>query len=362
MSFKVLIVDDSRVERHYLSGLLKRLGAETDAAECCDAGVEKACTNEYDMLFIDYFMPESDGVHTLNEIRCADGSLNAAVPAIALGTADPFSGDDFFLEQGFTNYIEKPIDHELLHAALLLYLPPEKRGEVVRSEAASQPGREEQGSALDGYDWLNEIQELSVADGLKNCGSEEGYLSALEIFYNSIPSMSDEIEGYYTGGDWKSYTIKVHALKSSARIIGLAGLSEQARLLEAAGDGEDMDYINAHTAEMLELYRSYRDKLGRLGGGEGEKNDDEKPAAEPDFLEDAFSSLDEFAGQMDYDLVEMVISSLEEYRLEPEDKAIFDEVNRAFMELDWNGIRSASQKYISRIYGSGGNDQSGGQG
>ncbi len=348
MSIKVLVVDDSRVERNYLAGLLERLGTQTCTASDCDESVVCACEHEFDIMFIDYFMPDADGVHTLKEIRSDERSLNRETPALALGVADPVLGEDFFLMQGFSNYLEKPVDYEMLHAALLLYLAEDKRKELAAGDKAAAAAK----SILP--EWLGEIQELNTDNGVKNCGNEEGYMSALTIFFGSIKKMSDEIQGYYDSENWDDYTIKVHALKSSARIIGLADLSELAKQLEAAGDARDLGFIRSNTGELLSQYRSYSDKLARLSGDDGgdDEKEDTRPLADRDFLEDAFTSLEEFAGQMDYDLVEMVMTSLEEHRLEPEDKEIYDAVNEAFLALDWNGIKAAAHRYIERLYGS----------
>jgi CheY-like chemotaxis protein len=346
----VLVVDDSKVERNYLAGLLGKLGISADVAENCGTGVDKCCEKQYDLIFIDYFMPDADGVHALKEIRTVTGTRNSDTPAVALGTADPVLGDDFFVMQGFVNYLEKPVDHELLHASLLLYLSEMKRAEL--GHALSEA--EQADSIIPG--WLRGIEELDTEAGVKNCGSEEGYMSALGIFYNSIDNMSHEIQSYYDSGNLIDYTIKVHALKSSARIIGLADLSELAKSLEAAGDSGDMDMINNETENLLTWYRSYKQKLARLSGG-GEDSD--KPPAEQEFLEDAFSSLEEFAGQMDYDMVEMVINSVDEYKLEPEDQEIFDAVNDAFMSLDWNRLKASAHRYIDRIYGNTDSEDSG---
>lgn len=354
MSVNVLIVDDSKVERMYLAGLLERLGAVPDITENCDEAVLRACEEQYDIMFIDYFMPDSDGVHTLKEIRRNEQSINKETPAVALGTADKNFGEDFFITEGFTNYIEKPVNNALLHAALILYLPEEKRNELGRTAEAEEEKTEE---AAAGLSWLDEVDEISVEDGIKNCGSEEGFVSALEIFYDSIGAMSDEIEGYYKNEDWKNYTIKVHALKSSARIIGAADLSELAKQLEAAGDGGDLDFIHKETEHLLSWHRSFRDKLKHLGGEEEKEDESEKPLAERDFLEDAFSSLVEFAAQMDYDLVEMVIEQFSEYRLEPKDKEYFDKVNTAFAALDWNAIGSAAESYIEELYKDSGGEE-----
>ena len=246
MSVNVLVVDDSKVERMYLAGLLERLGVQSDTAESSEEAVLRACEEPFDMFFIDYFMPDADGVHALKEIRSNESTLNAETPAVALGTADPVLGEDFFIMQGFVNYLEKPVGFEMLHAALLLYLPEEKRAEIGNGELTVDGG--EQDSVI--LRWLSDIPEMNVADGVKNCGSEEGFMSALEIFFKSVGKMSDEIQGYYDSGNWTDYTIKVHALKSSARIIGLAELSELARQLEAAGDAKDLGFIHDNTGNM----------------------------------------------------------------------------------------------------------------
>ncbi len=356
MSIHALVVDDSSVERMYLSTLLERLGIEVTEAENSDKCRIKAAEQKYDIMFIDYFMPDADGVHALKEIRNSGGSLNINTPAIALGTADPMLNDNFFILQGFDNYIEKPVNYEMLHASLLLYLRGEKRDEFAEDDKAS-PYEQTDDNVLTLPEQLYSIDGLNIDEGLRNCGSEDGYLSALAIFCNSAGKNADEIQGYYNTEDWENYTIKVHALKSSARIIGLIELSECAKQLEEAGNSGDIDFIRENTDKLLILYRSFTEKLKWLSESDGTEDDDDKPLADQDFLEDAFTSLEEFGGQMDYDMVETVITSVEEYRLPPDIKNIFDEVNEAFMNLDWNGIKVAAHRYVEMIYGDNNNKE-----
>ena len=54
--------------------------------------------------------------------------------------------------------------------------------------------------------------------------------------------------------DYPNYTIFVHALKSTAKMIGANDLSEKARLLEQAGKDGDIDYIRSHHDEMIQEY------------------------------------------------------------------------------------------------------------
>ena len=52
--------------------------------------------------------------------------------------------------------------------------------------------------------------------------------------------------------NYENYTIKVHALKSSARLIGAIGLSQKAEALEMAGKEGNIEYIRKHNDEAID--------------------------------------------------------------------------------------------------------------
>lgn len=144
--------------------------------------------------------------------------------------------------------------------------------------------------------WLLESGILDTAAGIENCGGKEEYLGIIIRFFETLEEKANEIESFYNSGDIKKYTIKVHALKSSARIIGAADLSEKARLLEAAGNENDIEYIKENTGELLKDYRA----LGNIYVSDNK--DDEKenlPEKAFDMLVDAYSGISEFSEAMD---------------------------------------------------------------
>lgn len=103
--------------------------------------------------------------------------------------------------------------------------------------------------------WLYKLPEIEVTAGLRNCGSVKGYLSVLSVFHKTAKAKEEEIRRLYETGDVKGYTVKVHALKSSARIIGAGRLSGLARDLEEAGKKGDLDFIRENTEKMLAMFR-----------------------------------------------------------------------------------------------------------
>ena len=148
-------------------------------------------------------------------------------------------------------------------------------------ESAETPGNDIDKSILDEMpgddnggsmpEWLTKIRDIDIEKGVSGMGSVESYLSVLGTFRKTAGDKADEIEKLYADGDIENYTIKVHALKSSARIIGADELSEMARRLELAGKEGDTDTISRDTNELLRVYRELRNRLAPLDVNEEKK-------------------------------------------------------------------------------------------
>ena len=128
----------------------------------------------------------------------------------------------------------------------------------------------------------------------------------------------------------------MHALKSSARIIGAAGLAELAAALEDAGNREDRGFIDENTNKLMSDYESFKDKLWRIKNDEA--SDEEKEPIPKDVLDDAYSALNDCIPQMDYDAVEMILEELSEYILPDEDKDNIGRLSDMLKVFDWDGM------------------------
>ncbi len=185
------------------------------------------------------------------------------------------------------------------------------------------------------FDYLKEIEGISVSDGVNFCGTQKAFLKFLNTFYGNIDTKSDEIEDAYNKGDIGFYTTKVHALKSTARIIGAFELSELALMLEEAGRSGDEKCIDDNTCKLLELFRSYKDKLAILDNIR--QNDNEsKQEISPEKLEEAYSALREVIPVMDYDSVEMILDELKKYRLSAEDFNKISQLDKLLRNFKWD--------------------------
>ncbi len=182
-------------------------------------------------------------------------------------------------------------------------------------------------------EWLKESEYIDTEAGLKNCGSMEGYLAVLTTFHQTAGFKADEIKRLYDAGDLENYTIKVHALKSSARIIGALDLSQLALDLENAGKAGDMDTINKDTGTLLNKYRELDLELACL-----DRSGPDLKELSPSMKKEAFQTIGEIAQSMDFGMMEQILKDIKGYSLTREDKERVGRMEEMMLKLDWEGI------------------------
>ncbi len=343
MEATVLVVDDSQLDRFFVRKLLEYLGVNVEEASGGRECLRLVRGKEYELILIDHIMPDPGGIETLKQIRGGIDNRNESTPVIAFVSPDNPSEGKQCIEAGFDNFLEKPVDFKQLIASLIMYLPSNLRKELNLPsthtlKSVRKKKEKETDDAIYENEILNQVNKvdgIDLKEGIALCGSEDGYITALGIFYNSIDAKADEIEKFYQTEDWNNYTIKVHALKSSGNLIGALKLRADAKEMEDAGNANDLDKIHEKTEDLIEYYRGFKDKLKFLSGDEDEK----KPDITEDALNDAYSALLEFTESMDFDLADMVVNSMKEYTLPEKDKGIFEEIEKKLSGLDWDGIR-----------------------
>ena len=332
----ILVVDDTVMNLMVIKGLLKQTQVKIDTAESGYEGLKLAARTKYDIIFLDHRMPGLDGIETLQRMKEMEENPNADTPVISL-TANAVSGArETYIQAGFHDYLTKPINSSQLEDMMLKYLPAEKISTAGPQEASVETETEAELPA-----WLKEADCLNPAEGIRHCGSTAAYLDALTVFAESARTGADEIERFFENKDWKNYTVKVHALKSTARVIGAEELSEKARRLENAGVNGYLEEIAQDTPGLLALYRTYLERLAPLR--KKEPDDREKPLIDREQLTEAYETLREVTSSFDYDSMKFVMDSLAEYRLPPEEQERCRALRQAAAIPDWDRMKAALQ-------------------
>ncbi len=249
----VLVVDDQPVNRRVIQGLLRPYQVEIHAAASGREALEKLTQVWPDLILMDHMMPDLDGMEVTRRIR-AMGQRDpyfAVVPILAL-TANAMKGArENFLENGFQDFISKPVELPVLDAALRAWLPRDKQVEIVPAAARVQAVPPE----------LEGIPGLDAARGLAYCGPVEEYKRTLRLFLEQVPQRTARIREAWEQGRGEDYITQVHGLKSAARWIGAAGLGEQAQALEYAAKDGRQDAVRDGTPALLAAYQALAEAL-----------------------------------------------------------------------------------------------------
>ncbi|MCI8834659.1 MAG: response regulator [Ruminococcus sp.] len=261
---RVLVVDDEEMNLVVAKGVLGSYGIQVDTCLSGRAAVQWCRNTVYDIVFLDHMMPGFDGVETLRCIREIENGIYQEIPIVAL-TANTISGArEMFKNEGFTEFIPKPIERSVLERALRRMLPKQciqNHAEVSTGEAKAEsedvPIKTECGDVpvKEEPDDLFAKAGINREMGLAYCsGEEEFYLEMLQMFCDQSEEKKKEIIALYEAGNWTDYAVKVHALKSTSLTIGAERLSEYAKTLEMAGKRGDVDFIREHHPTLLRMY------------------------------------------------------------------------------------------------------------
>ena len=266
---KVLIVDDVMLNLQVAKGLLEVMKMQIDTAESGQEAIDLTLQNHYDLILMDHMMPGMDGIAATRAIReLADttgDSYYKKVPILAL-TANALSGmREKFLQEGMQDYISKPVEEKTLVDAVTKWLPQEKLIPKKKGWDKEKKSGEEKTDETDAKnDWNIEIPGMDIESAKAYLLNKEMYVETLRIFFDSIPQNLEKIEKYCRECDEKNYTITVHGLKSSAKIIGARELSEEAERLENLSHAGKVEMAWQQTGHLLELYQWTQDILTDL--------------------------------------------------------------------------------------------------
>lgn len=120
---RILIVDDNDMNLSVISKLLSATKVQIDIASSGEECLRMTKAKYYNVILMDYMMPKMDGVQTTKQLRIQENGLCRDTAVIVL-TGNALVGQrQFYLEQGFDGYVEKPIQGKLLEKEILQFLP-----------------------------------------------------------------------------------------------------------------------------------------------------------------------------------------------------------------------------------------------
>ncbi|MBQ3395439.1 MAG: response regulator [Synergistaceae bacterium] len=346
---RVLVVDDADVNLLVFANLLKKTKIKIDTASSGVEMLQMVRMNHYNMIFLDHRMPGMDGIEAFHNMKKMTDGLNYNTPVVALTANAVLGARQLYIDEGFSDYISKPVDTVRLEQILLEYLPDDLiiRGDDMKDDNANSPAVREESSAHDESEIESEsesessqyknIPGIDYDAAVTNCGTEDTFVQALEIFYNTLDKKADDIERFEREKDIKNYTVLVHALKSAARLVGALKLSDDAKYLEACGDKEDIAEIEAKTPALLSQYRGYKPVLEKVFGKKDEP-DMSLPEISITDLHEMYSMIKGFAADFDLDNIDNMMAEAKNYRIPESEREKFEQIKECVTNADWGKL------------------------
>ena len=118
---KILVIEDSGVGRLYMESLFEKID-KTEVVMCSSSeqALEYAGNEKFDLILIDYYMLSGTAETVIADIK-ESGGKNVDTPAVVMGREGDFSEKDFLKKHGFVNYLEKPVQFNMLRGVVELY-------------------------------------------------------------------------------------------------------------------------------------------------------------------------------------------------------------------------------------------------
>ncbi len=281
---RILVVDDTKLNIFVVENLLKKTGLSIDTAFNGNDALLLSADNDYDVILMDQRMPGMDGTEAMQKIRDREKALGKRTPIICL-TADVISGArERYMEQGFDDYLTKPIDGAELEKMLIRYLPEDK---IEKTKVVSAPQATDKTANDKLFEELAGVG-VDVQTGLSfSTGDEEMYLDILNAYAAEGSTRPQKLEDCLEKENLKDYGTYIHAVKSSSKTIGAAELSDIAAMLEAAAKEGDLKTIGMHHADAIEKYKKIVSVIWNNIGEMSAKNGGEGPESgdDPEILE-----------------------------------------------------------------------------
>ena len=348
----ILIVDDNGMNLKVACGLLEPLKMQIDTADSGKKALKMVKNKKYHLIFMDHMMPVMDGLETTEKIRGMEGEYYQNVPIIALSANALMDARDKFSKAGMDDFVAKPIEMKEICNCIKRWLP---RDLVVKDIGKDKkaPGEqtEESGAVTQMVGMDMEASQLPVLEGIdpqagiKACGSEKMWFSLLGDFYKQIAVKMQKLEKCLADDMIRDYTIEVHALKNTARMIGAGHLSDWFYRMEQCGNAGDIDTIRKETPELLKEYHSFKEILRPYG----EAQDQEKREASKDELIALLVKMRDAMDGFDLDSADEAMQELEKCRIPAGCESMMDSLRVGISDVMMEEVMQTADEMIEAL-------------
>lgn len=336
---KVLAVDDNVTNIKVIRGILSMYQIRVDTATSGQECLEKLEENHYHLILMDQMMPIMDGIETTKKIRELPDKEKRNIPVIAL-TANAIRGArEMFLENGFQDYISKPMDISVLEKILRKYLPTDFIHLVDKKNPRVSLGKP------------IVIPQVDVAAGIENYGnSRQRYIQILRYIFDDGEEQIARMRKQVRQKRYDEYLFEVHALKGLTKGIGAMQLSEMAWAQEMAAREKNYDIIDEGSDYLFEQYQMLLANIKFVFQDNGIALTEEVKVQDVELTPSEYTAqLLSMMGSLDMleqQEAEKKVKAMLSFRMEERKRQMLEDVKRCIKNFDYDEAKLLIQKML----------------
>jgi len=252
-SGRVLVAEDNETNRQVVVAMLRKLGLQMTLVGNGLEAIEAVQRERYDLILMDYHMPELDGCDATVRIRRYEQEHALARTPIVAVTASVLASDrERCFAAGMDDFVAKPLRQQMLVAMLEKWLP-----EGVRRDDDSHHANANDPLAST---WTNLPVELFDLEQLLEMRAiaGESFDELVEQFHGSASEGLAALRNALENHDWVALKRAAHKLKGAAATLGAKLVAARCHSLETASKEQSMDAAAEHLHCLEQEYSAVR--------------------------------------------------------------------------------------------------------
>jgi signal transduction histidine kinase/CheY-like chemotaxis protein len=270
---RVLVVDDVATNLDLARGILKPYSMTVDCVGSGQAAIDLIRKGEprYNAIFMDHMMPGMDGIEAVRIIRNEiDSEYARNVPIIALTANAIIGNENLFLNNGFQDFLTKPIDIIKMNDTVNRWVRNKKLEKELGIDTESRIAEGNQ-DAKDKEDMERRIADLirsarveglDAQKGLERFGGDgKAYMDSLRSYVVHTPALLEAAQAMDVLSD---YAITVHGIKGSSYGISADPIGHKAEELEHAAKAGNADFVKKENEKFIKATEQFIANLAEL--------------------------------------------------------------------------------------------------